>query len=371
MIDCFAAKSAFWIDPQGDIRPCARHKQKAFHVTDVDDFANIFSSEYYNNLKSSLDQGEWPTGCQRCSNDEKNSLHSKRLFYTDIELDPKRDVFIDISVGNYCNLKCRMCGPHNSTSWISDYKKLLDEGVIPDFNLNTDPYIIDQEQIDKLCNFVSSIPGRIYIELKGGEPLLMNHTRSMLEQLSNLPNSKSIELLLVTNGTVIPDWFEQCIKNFTVTNLVVSIDGIGDVFDYIRANSNNNYDTVMHNVTRYKKMNVDLKFNVVVQNLNVHQLFDIHKELLKFSNSINYITLFEPKIYRANLISHQQKILLKNKFLLESEVLGEYKETFKNIIEFVNTPADIVMLEHFKKVSLRLDKLRGQNIKEIIPHMFE
>ena len=369
MIKCFAATSAFWIDPQGDIRPCARHKQKAFHVSTIENFSDIFSSNYYQNLNNNLEKDKWPDACNRCRDDEINNLHSKRIFYEDLGLDSEKDVFIDISMGNYCNLKCRMCGPHNSTSWKSDYETLLNNKIIPDLQLDTSPYVISDDQINKLCNFISTTSGKVYIELKGGEPLLMNHTKTMLEKLSNLPNSQSIELLIVTNGTSIPNWFENCISRFTKTNLVVSIDGLDEVFDYIRENSKYNFNMVMNNVAKYQNLKVDLRFNVVVQNLNIHQIFSIHKKLLTFSSNINYITLFEPAIYRANLIPYAEKVKLRNQLNEEYQFLGNYKQTFENIIEFVNTSADIQMLELFKKVTLELDRLRGQSILNVAPHL--
>ena len=129
MIDCFAAHNSFWIDPQGHVRPCARYKEKMDHITTFNSFSDIVNSKGYVEIRQSHSKDQWPSGCFRCKEDEEKNLHSKRQFYQDIELKQPDDFMIDISMGNYCNLKCRMCGPNNSTSWNSDFKFLVDNNI--------------------------------------------------------------------------------------------------------------------------------------------------------------------------------------------------------------------------------------------------
>lgn len=78
-------------------------------------------------------------GCHRCYAEEDAGRVSRRMAakieYEEFSLTPiienqSIDDFVsgpeglDYSVGNLCNLKCIICGPHNSSSWIPDYQKI-------------------------------------------------------------------------------------------------------------------------------------------------------------------------------------------------------------------------------------------------------
>ena len=191
MIDCFASKNSFWIDPQGHIRPCARYKEKTNHISTFESFSNITNSEPYIAIRNELQNNMWPKGCFRCKEDEEKGLHSKRQFYKDIGLESPNDFMIDISMGNYCNLKCRMCGPHNSTLWASDFKFLVEQNLFKDPGIDLSPYQLSDDDIVKLTNHIESIEGNIFLELKGGEPLIMPQTKLLIDKLVKLKNSKN------------------------------------------------------------------------------------------------------------------------------------------------------------------------------------
>jgi hypothetical protein len=36
----------------------------------------------------------------------------------------------DLRLGNHCNLKCRSCGPRDSSGWYDDYPKLMMAGSL-------------------------------------------------------------------------------------------------------------------------------------------------------------------------------------------------------------------------------------------------
>ena len=43
-----------------------------------------------------------------------------------LDVDKQVIEFFDIRYGNFCNLKCRMCGPTDSHMWYPDFIKLTD-----------------------------------------------------------------------------------------------------------------------------------------------------------------------------------------------------------------------------------------------------
>lgn len=370
MIDCFASKHSFWIDPQGNVRPCARFKQKLEHITVFKSFSDVVDSDSFKSVRNALESNQWHSGCVRCKEDEERGLHSKRQFYTDIGLKSPDDFMIDISMGNYCNLKCRMCGPNNSTMWNSDFKFLVTEQLYKDPGIDFSAYQLSESDIEKLVAHIESVKGNIYIELKGGEPLIMPQTKSLVDKIVHLKNANKITLLIVTNASVVPDWIEALNSKIKKVDLVVSVDGVGNVFDYIRGNDKFNYDICKKNIDYYSTLdNIDLKFNVVVQNLNIHQMLETHSMLKSFGTTVNYITLSMPNFLAPNVMPAESRQTVYSNFVKNSRQFDSYEGIMQNIHKLLLIEPEQSVYEQFKKITLALDQRRNQNILDVAPHL--
>lgn len=370
MIDCFASQNSFWIDPQGHIRPCARFKEKLEHVTVFKSYGDIVNSNSYKDIRQHLSNGIWPDGCIRCKEDEQKNLKSKRQFYTDIGLQSPDDFMIDISMGNFCNLKCRMCGPNNSTLWSADFKSLVEQNLYKDPGIDFTAYQLGEQDIEKLAKHIESVKGNIYIELKGGEPLIMPQTKSLVDKIVNLDNADRITLLIVTNASVVPDWIETVNEKIKKLDLVVSIDGVDSVFDYIRGNDKFNYTTCKHNIDYYSKLaNVDLKFNVVVQNLNIHQMLETYTMLKQYQTTINFITLSMPNFLAPNVMPDIARQNIYSNFLKNARQFDHYENVMQNIHKLLLTDPKQSVYEQFKSITLALDKRRNQDINKVAAHL--
>ena len=66
-------------------------------------------------------------GCVACKKMEDSNIVSRRQ-YTKKPGKGNQIVYLDISFGNTCNLKCMMCESRNSTKWIADEKYLIENG---------------------------------------------------------------------------------------------------------------------------------------------------------------------------------------------------------------------------------------------------
>ena len=369
MIKCFASTNSFWIDPQGHIRPCARFKGKFNHITEFQTFSEITNSQQHREIKESLDNDIWPQGCIRCKTDEENGVRSKRSFYDRIGLKAPDDFMIDISMGNFCNLKCRMCGPNNSTLWNNDYKFLVDHEIIQPVDIDLSAYQLSDRDIEKLINHLQSVKGNIFIELKGGEPLIMPQTKKMVDHIMSLENADKITLLIVTNGTVVPDWIENISIKIKKLLLVVSVDGLNEVYDYIRGTEKFSYQECYENIEKFSKIpNIDLKFNVVVQNLNIHQILDIHQKLIAIGDSINYLVLQFPEYLAVNVMPKESREQIYQNFVEKSDQFGSYTDLMKNIHNMLKIDPNESTLKRFYEVSRSLDYRRGQDLFSVLPH---
>ena len=79
------------------------------------------NSEYMNRLRKSFIAGEKPKGCQACWKEEQSGKTSKRqnawikmpiIGEVAIKKNTVAPHFIDMKLGNICNLKCRICSPY-------------------------------------------------------------------------------------------------------------------------------------------------------------------------------------------------------------------------------------------------------------------
>ena len=181
MIKCFATSNSITIDAVGTVSPCCKYRGDFGRLETYQDFNDI----NFDKLAGNLEQG-WVPGCESCKIDEGNGVSSRRQRYEIRFTD--NDFLLDLSLGNYCNLKCRMCNHTNSTSWFSDSIALgIDKNKLTSFQL-------DKPQIDLLMKFLSTLDKRIEIELKGGEPLMHVNSKYFFEQLKELSKTKQIKL---------------------------------------------------------------------------------------------------------------------------------------------------------------------------------
>ena len=98
------------------------------------------NSEVFKNTRLSVLKDEIPSPCKRCYIEEKKGITSKRVIenknysnftigdakkITNIDgsIDPKLE-FVELRLGNVCNVKCVTCYPASSSKWVPDYKIL-------------------------------------------------------------------------------------------------------------------------------------------------------------------------------------------------------------------------------------------------------
>ena len=236
---------------------------------------------------------------------------------------------IEIKINNLCNLKCRMCNPLDSTQW-KDWEQVEkfyeEEGnylvdAVRKLGLTRAPYIgLFEDSAEFWSNLEKLLPYFRRVEFAGGEPLMdPNHYR-ILDLLA--PYGENIEIKYATNGTVtgikggrtIHDYWPK-FKNVVVN---VSIDGLHDVYEYIRGNGK--FEEVEENVKIFKSF-PNVKYVVgacTVQAGNVLQLPQIIDYFLNtmgivfYSHRVNYPNVLSaqclPNTYKQKVVKELIKI---------------------------------------------------------------
>lgn len=166
---------------------------------------------------------------------------------------------MEIKLNNLCNLKCRMCNPLDSTSWqdwdsvVSFYKK-ENNYLVPTVEKLVDKpgqYIGPFDDTDNWWNsFEKLIPHFKRVEFAGGEPLMDPQHYKILDMLK--PYGHQIELKYATNGTTTGTGSRTIYNywpHFKSIAVNVSLDGIHEVYNYIRSGSD--FNKVEQNIKEF------------------------------------------------------------------------------------------------------------------------
>jgi MoaA/NifB/PqqE/SkfB family radical SAM enzyme len=239
--------------PIGTARPCCLAKDEITR-TDGSKYSlrentleEIYHSDYMQNLRKNFLAGNKPATCQRCWDEEAAGRTSKRMnsrirlkeYYNSVDfqnIDPDQLWFIDLKLGNICNLKCRICGSWSSSKWAKEEIDYIPELVDRKTHLAY-TYLKDgawpRESEVFWDNLKTLLPNIKYFEFTGGEPFLIEQHFELLRYAVEHDYAKNIEIHYNTNGTVFPEQAELW-SNFKHVEIAFSIDNLGPRFEYER-----------------------------------------------------------------------------------------------------------------------------------------
>lgn len=251
----------------GAIKVCCR-SQPVGWIQD-EPLENVWNGSNMREIRKQVLCGERPAVCKPCFDLEdqgveslrqrhiKNTIPESRINLYPNVLDHLRDDYtmpfefptIEIKLNNLCNLKCRMCNPLDSTNWkdwdsvVPFYKKENNYLVPTVEKLVKKPgqYIGPFDDTDNWwASFEKLLPHFRRVEFAGGEPLMDPQHYKILDMLK--PYGKNIEIKYATNGTTLGISKGRTIHDywphFKSVAVNVSLDGIHNVYNYIRSGSN-------------------------------------------------------------------------------------------------------------------------------------
>ena len=214
-----------------------------------DDINDVWDSETYKTIRKQMLEGERPDMCVRCFREEDAGIRSPRAGYNEkwykedvkvAEVIPLDIRYVDLRLGNLCNLKCRMCNPWSSSMWVKDWNKVTGTAELtpnePLSKSDLEFMEVMQEWPDRKqtgINFVE-IAGTIEeIYLTGGEPTLATSQYALFDYCIANDLAGGIKLKYNTNLTNIPQKMIDYWSHFKGVQLNCSIDATGDRDRYV------------------------------------------------------------------------------------------------------------------------------------------
>ena len=252
----------------------------------------VWNSPTYKEIRQQFMDGDKPEMCVRCFREEDAGIRSPRAGFNekwwkdDVQVAEEIPVdirYVDLRLGNLCNLKCRMCNPWASSMWVKDWNE-----VVPTAKL--DPPVELSGETLKFMNVMTEWPDykktglnfqdiahtveEIY--LTGGEPTLATSQYKLLDYCIENDLAGGIKLKYNTNLTNIPAKMVEYWSKFKRVQLNTSIDAVGQRDRYIRYPSS--WTKVEQNFDELNALeNVDIQIHCTVQALNIcalNELFD-------------------------------------------------------------------------------------------------
>jgi pyruvate-formate lyase-activating enzyme len=259
---------------------------------------SAWNNDYMKSVRTTMLEGNIPSSCKKCFDEESNGVVSKRMWETGTWVEdgidipeliaqtkedgtvPEQLVYLDLRLGHTCNLKCIMCSPHDSSQWAADHKKV--------FPLFQHPELKKQMAWDRKSfnnkwhenpNFwkemYAQIPNLKQVYFAGGEPLMIREHKWFLEEIIRQGYADKILVRYNTNGLLIDDEIIELWKKFKKVKVGFSIDAVGDRNYYIRYPSD--WDSIERNLHKLDNTpdNIQVSIATAIQILNIKHLPDL------------------------------------------------------------------------------------------------
>ena len=224
------------IHAQGAVAPCCIWKDD--HVNNkAETFDTYFTSEQINDVQQKLINNQPPHQCMPCYDQEKRSGHSLRTISEEFESleqqirsQAKSYPYFDIQdiqivTSNICNLKCLPCGGPSYIREVELQKMGLLDYTPKMRTINLDATLHNLKSLTSLNN----------ISFIGGEPFADKITFKIIDQLIETGQSKNIRVDMNTNLTLCTrENLSKLRENFKEVMIRGSIDGVGEINDYLR-----------------------------------------------------------------------------------------------------------------------------------------
>ena len=378
--------------PIGTVRPCCLADDEITDDTgdkfDLNhaSFPAIQNSKYMQTLRKEFLDGKQPQTCRRCWREERAGRTSKRMHTLDRlkhmlpdqdwTADAKPLMFLDLKLGNICNLKCRICGSWSSSTFATEelanlrrnedrkenhHYRMLRQGAWPRENptfWNEIDQVVDQIQ---------------YIEFTGGEPFMIQEHFDMLQGIVDRGIAGRVEIHYNTNGTQWPEGAEKIWQHFKTVEIAFSIDDVGARFEYQRSNAV--WAEVVDNLARFRELrsrhsNIRLQICCTINVFNVYYLETVATWILEQKMDFIYWNMMhDAYFFSISSLPERAKQVIAQQ-LLTAQVPENIKEEFKRTVDFMNRGVSLDGLQLRREVG-SLDRRRKQDLRTVQPEFAE
>ena len=371
--------------PIGTVRPCCLAEEEIVDDTgekfelSTANLGEVQQSRYMIKLRQEFLDAKKPRTCRKCWNEERAGRTSKRMHTLDRlkhmisdedwTVDAKPLQFLDLKLGNICNLKCRICGSWSSSTFAveelnfvgrdEDTKKksfhytMLKKGAWPRENESF------WSQIDGIIDQIR------YIEFTGGEPFMIREHFQLLQGIVERGRAGQVEIHYNTNGTQWPEEAESIWQHFKTVEIAFSIDDLNERFEYQRTNAV--WNEVQENLQRFRDLRSRYPGRIQLQVCSTINVFNV-MYLEGLANWIDqqgfdfvyWNMMHEAYYFSIGTLPESAKAVAIDR-LRSAQVTARHRQEFDRVIEFIER--GVSLDGSILKMKIEdLDWKRGQNL---------
>lgn len=358
---------------------CASHAKRGGKAISLNDLSirEMINSDTYKEVRLEMLDGKEPSACKRCYDEERAGIKSKRQEENGRYLESSMPVienlqedgtivdmdfqFVELRLGNICNLKCRTCNPVSSSKWKKDYSVLQKElDFVTDYSSVDDGVWFEKDSFwGELLHNGKNLK-RIYVN--GGEPTLVEKHFAFLYNLIERGMAPQIDLWYNINVTNLPTNLLTMWKSFKSITVTASVDDLRGRNEYIRSGSE--WDVNLLNLSILRSTDwIDLS---ICQTLSAYNIFYVDKFYQYFGETgdkIHHNWCYDPEFLSPWHLPDD----VKQDIISRCQNMPEYM--LNNITQTLSKPRDENKFKQFISYNRKLDLLRNTKFSDVFPEL--
>lgn len=386
---CMIPWTSIMIDPSSVVKPCCESAEILGDCS-KSSLEQIWNSDVTKQLRKDMLSGKKLNSCNNCYLKEslgrdslRNSINRRFInqvnkiestnsdgFLADYSLN-----YIDARFNNLCNLSCRSCSPHFSSSW---YQPAIAIGQI-DKSVKA-LQIAGKHTYDIFDQVIQHIDSLERIYFAGGEPMMIDQFYQIVEELDRRGRHE-VELIYNINMTksslggksIFDTW-----KNFKKISIGASLDGEYQRGEYLRTGQDWNDVLRLRKKMLDARPDIDFYISATTSILNALHLPDFHRSwvdqgLIK-PEDFNIQILFGPAYLRVDHAPTYLKNSIKEKYhahlewLRPRDSVGRATYGFESVLNHLNNNKKFDPNDFWNNINI-LDKYYGQDLVVTFPEL--
>ncbi len=351
--------------------PTKKPNGEAFNIVEGDSLEDAFRSEFMRSLRVNMLTGVRDPRCSKCWMLEDIGNRSKRindgnrylmqLEDRHLQVDPPFEPMSwDVKLGSNCNLKCRMCDPFTSSAlmreaaengWIdvNQSRRHLQATV----DLLRHPKF--KAELERLVQYAREI------YFLGGEPSLLRQHLDIADVAIRDGHAEKTTIRWSTNLTHFDDDFIDRARRFAKVTIDCSVDGFGEVNEYIRFGSR--WSEIESRMERIRKAlpEAEIKIVCTVQIYNVFNVERLAEWAGQWGVELAYNFLSWPNYLSSQCLPEELRQNLREKYH------RAHPDRYRSLCNWLNRGEFTDAFAEFHSYTRKLDRVRGQNFLSLVP----
>lgn len=345
------------------------------------------NSDYYKKVRLEMLAGKKPKACMRCYDEESKNIKSKRQSETENypanSLKWAQEVtapdgkinndlrFVELRMGNVCNVRCRTCNPASSSKWVKDYNILVEKADFVNKNylgLNYPDDFAWPEMDSFYEDLYENAPNMEVLYINGGEPTLIKAHWKYLQRLVDSGKSKNVTLWYNINMTNLPEGSIDIWKEFKETRVCCSIDDLGERNAFMRKGTD--WETVEKHLAKLLEAKDDLTLRIT-QTVSAYNYATIPEffawaDDLGIPVDMNFV--YDPDYLSPSVIPPEVRRAIHNDF---RGIMGNDHRLGTLLSMYNNDDWDSLKWEHFCRFNDLLDERDSYDWRSVLTKLVD